>query len=56
MLVLSRRRGEAIRIGDHITLTVVRLEGQRVRLSVEAPAEVRIVRAELLKRCQPAPR
>ncbi len=44
MLVLSRKHGEEIRIGRDITLKIVQLEGNRVRIGIEAPAEVRIVR------------
>jgi carbon storage regulator len=48
MLVLSRKPGEKIRIGDNITLTVVRLQGNQVRLAIDAPGEVRILRGELV--------
>jgi carbon storage regulator len=47
MLVLSRRESERIRLGDSIVVTVVRLSGDRVRLGIEAPADVRILRCEL---------
>jgi carbon storage regulator len=47
MLILSRRVGEAIRIDDDITITIESVKGRRVRLSLDAPAEVRIVRSEL---------
>ncbi len=47
MLVLSRRESERIYLGDSIVLTVVRLSGDRVRLGIEAPSEVRVVRDEL---------
>lgn len=47
MLVLSRKPNEKILIGKDITLTVVRLVGNKVRLGIEAPAEVRVLRAEL---------
>ena len=48
MLVLSRKVGERIRIGDEITVTVVRLVGGSVRIGVEAPREMLVVREELL--------
>jgi carbon storage regulator len=48
MLVLSRKPGEKILIGDNITLTVVRLQGNQVRLALDAPDEVRILRGELV--------
>lgn len=47
MLVLSRKVGERIQIGDNITLVVSRVVGNRVTLGIEAPNQVRIVRAEL---------
>ena len=48
MLVLSRKPGEKVVIGNGITLTVVEVEGNRVRLGFDAPDQVRILRAELL--------
>jgi carbon storage regulator CsrA len=47
MLVLSRKLNESIQIGDRITLRVVQIRGNRVRLGIVAPAEVRIMRQEL---------
>lgn len=47
MLVLSRKLGESIRIDDHINVTVVSVAGGRVRLGIEAPADVRIMRSEI---------
>jgi carbon storage regulator len=49
MLVLSRKPGERIRIGEKITVTVVRIGPRSVRLGVEAPDEFGIVREELLE-------
>lgn len=49
MLVLSRREFESLVIGDNIVITVLEINGQ-VRLGIDAPKEVNIVRAELLKR------
>lgn len=46
-LILSRRTGEQIVIGNNIVVTVKRVSGNRVRLSVEAPADVSVVRQEL---------
>ena len=48
MLVLSRRENERIRLGDSIVITVVRVAGDKVRLGIEAPSDVRILRDELL--------
>ena len=47
MLVLSRWPGERVVLGDGITLTVVGVRGGRVRLAIDAPDQVRILRAEL---------
>lgn len=49
MLVLTRRPGEKIVIGDGITLTVVEVQGNKVRLAFDAPEQVRILRAELTR-------
>jgi carbon storage regulator len=50
MLVVSRKPGEAVVIGDNIRLTVVSVSGQQVRLGLAAPAEVPILREELCPR------
>jgi carbon storage regulator len=47
MLVLSRRPGEKVFIGEDVTLTVVQVAGNRVRLAIDAPGKVRILRAEV---------
>ena len=47
MLVLTRKVNESIRIGDDITIKVIGRRGERVRLGIEAPNHVDIVRAEL---------
>lgn len=47
MLVLSRKEGEQLVIGDNIVLTVNRISGNRVAIGVEAPRHVPIVRGEL---------
>lgn len=48
MLVLSRRASESIQIGDGIIVSVVRIEGDRVRIGITAPIEIRVVRSELI--------
>ena len=48
MLVLSRKRYEAIQIGDNIRITVVRIGGDKVSLGIEAPKHINIARTELL--------
>ena len=50
MLVLSRKIGERIRIGEDVTLTVVRVHGDKVRLGIEAPSDVSIHREEVHRR------
>jgi carbon storage regulator len=50
MLVLSRKTGQKVVIGHGITVTVVEIDGNRVRLAVDAPDRVRILRAELAGR------
>lgn len=54
MLVLTRKLMEKLFIGDDICVTVVRLEGGQVRLGIEAPREVSVVRAELVPERQGA--
>jgi len=48
MLVLSRKIGSSIRIGKDITLTVVKIDRNQVRLGIEAPLNVPILREELV--------
>ena len=47
MLVLTRKRSEKIRIGDDVTITILRINANHVRIGIEAPPEVRVVRGEL---------
>lgn len=47
MLVLSRRENERLRVGDSIVVTVIRVSGDRVRLGIEAPSEMVVLRDEL---------
>jgi len=48
LLILQRRTGESVVIGEDIRVTVVSIEGGRVRLAISAPPEVSILRSELL--------
>jgi carbon storage regulator len=47
MLILSRRESECIHLGDDIVLTIVRVSGEKVRIGVEAPPHIKILRNEL---------
>jgi carbon storage regulator CsrA len=47
MLVLSRKPGQKLQIGDNITITVLEVHGRVMRLGIEAPNDVRVLRAEL---------
>lgn len=48
MLVLTRKEGEAMIIGDNIRLTVIAVKGGQVRIGIEAPKEVAVHREELV--------
>lgn len=47
MLVLTRKLGEIIRVGDAVTVRVLEVKGNQVRLGIEAPSDVRILREEV---------
>ena len=47
MLVLTRKQGEQIRIGEDVVITVVRTKGKAVRLGIQAPAHVPVLRGEI---------
>lgn len=50
MLVLTRKPGEKVIIGGNITVTVVEVKGNKVRLAFEAPDQIHIMREELIAR------
>lgn len=52
MLVLSRKKNESIIINDHITVTVVEIRGDKVRLGIEAPKDVTVHRREVYEAIQ----
>ena len=54
MLVLSRRVGESIVVGDDVTVTVLEVRGDVVRIGIEAPRSVAVHREELLRELEAA--
>ena len=55
MLVLSRKPGESIVIGENITVRIIEVRGDRVRIGVEAPRDVPVYRTEILCRLETEP-
>jgi carbon storage regulator len=47
MLVLSRRKAERILIGDDVVITIVKIAGETVRVGIEAPRDVNVIRGEV---------
>lgn len=52
MLILTRRVGEVVTIGERVTCTVLEVKGNQVRLGVHAPKEIPVHREEVFKRIQ----
>ncbi|MCG3169474.1 MAG: Translational regulator CsrA [Pseudomonadales bacterium] len=52
MLILTRRVGETLMIGDNVTITVLGVKGNQVRLGVNAPKDVTVHREEIYQRIQ----
>ena len=52
MLILTRKSGERITIGDHIRVTVLEIKGKQVRLGIEAPPETKVHREEIFQKIQ----
>ena len=52
MLILTRKQGESVAIGDEIQVTVVEIQGKQVKLGVRAPREVAVHRQEIYEKIQ----
>lgn len=52
MLILTRRVGESVMVGDDITITVLGVKGNQVRIGVNAPKDVAVHREEIYERIQ----
>ena len=48
MLVLTRNEGQSIKVGDHIEVHISEVNGSQVKVAIEAPREVKILRSELV--------
>jgi carbon storage regulator len=55
MLILTRRPGESIQVGEDIEISVLEIRGNQVRIGINAPAEVLVLRSELLNTQAPQP-
>lgn len=54
MLVLARRPGESFLIGENIEITVIEVQGDKVKIGITAPRDIRILRGELIKEVESA--
>jgi carbon storage regulator len=52
MLILTRKVGEALKLGQEITLRIIEIKGKNVRVGIEAPAELTIYREEVYEKLQ----
>lgn len=49
MLILQRKPGESVRIGENITVSIVSVDSGRVRIAIDAPTQIPILRSELIE-------
>lgn len=52
MLILSRRIGETLMVGDEVTVTILEVEGNQIRIGINAPKEIAVHREEIYDRIQ----
>ncbi len=52
MLILTRRVGESLKVGDEVSITVLRVKGDQVRLGIDAPDTIAVLREELAERLE----
>jgi len=52
MLILTRKLGESIAIGDHVKLTLLEIKGKHVRIGIEAPKDISVHRGEIYEMIQ----
>lgn len=52
MLILSRKKGEGIQIGDGIEITIISIQGDQVKIGIEAPKSVEVYRKEIYAQIQ----
>ncbi|CAB0151257.1 Carbon storage regulator [Pseudidiomarina piscicola] len=52
MLILSRKAGESLKIGDDVTITIAEVRGSQVRIQIDAPREIAVHREEVYYRIQ----
>lgn len=50
MLILTRKAGEGLYVGDHIRITIVEIRGRQIRLGIEAPPDIVVLREEIYHR------